>query len=43
MCVSESEYSRDWYAKNVGLVKSETVTKKGKVLLSTLLYAIKQQ
>ena len=43
MFVSESEYSIDWYAKNVGLVKSETVTKKGKVLLSTLLYAIKQQ
>lgn len=43
MFVSESEYSIDWYAKNVGLVKSETVTKKGEVLLSTLLYAIKQQ
>ena len=43
MFVSESEYSIDWYAKNVGLVKSETVPKKGKVLLSTLLYAIKQQ
>ena len=30
MFISETEYSIDWYAKNIGLVKSETITKKGK-------------
>lgn len=29
MFISETEYSIDWYAKNIGLVKSETITKKG--------------
>lgn len=42
MFISETEYSIDWYAKNIGLVKSETITKKGKVLSTTLLYAIKE-
>ena len=42
MLISETEYTIDWYAKNIGLVKSEIVTKKGKVLSTTLLYAIKE-
>ena len=42
MFISETEYSIDWYAKNIGLVKSETITKKGKVISTTLLYAIKE-
>ena len=42
MFVSESEYSIDWYAKNVGLVKSETVTKRKSFIIDSL-YAIKQQ
>lgn len=37
MFVSETEYAIDWYAKDIGLVKSETITKKGKVLTSTIL------
>lgn len=42
MLISETEYTVDWYAQHIGLVKSETITKKGKVLSTTLLYAIKE-
>lgn len=39
--ISHSEYRMDWYAKDVGIVKSETYTKRGKRLTITTLQAIK--
>lgn len=40
MFISQSEYSITWYAPNIGVVKTEKYTKRGKVLESSLLYAI---
>lgn len=42
MFFSDKEYAMDWYAKGIGLVKSEVLTKRGKVLSTMLLQAIKE-
>lgn len=42
MLFSNTEYVMDWYAKDIGLVKSQELTKRGKVLSTTLLQAIKE-
>lgn len=42
MFFSETEYTMDWYAEGIGLVKSEELTKRGKVLSTTLLQAIEE-
>lgn len=40
MLFSQTEYGNEWYAEGVGLVKSEVVTKKGKVLSTQILEAL---
>lgn len=42
MLVSEMVYVTEWYAPNVGLVKSEERNKKGKIISSQMLTSIKQ-
>lgn len=41
MLFSESEYCIDWYAKGIGLVKSQETDKRGRVKSTTLLHQIK--
>lgn len=42
MLASETNYITEWYAEGIGLVKSETITKKGKSRSSSILVSIKK-
>ncbi len=42
MFISESTYMTEWYAENVGLVKSEERTKRGKVMATSTLVRIEK-